>query len=46
MKLIEKQVIKSGINVTKLGGFKENPAKRLYERFNYKVKNPVCLFCA
>ncbi|MBI2662499.1 GNAT family N-acetyltransferase [Candidatus Woesearchaeota archaeon] len=37
LKLIEKQVLKTKTKVIKLEVFKDNPAKKLYERFNYKL---------
>ncbi len=37
MKKIEKEVSKSNIRKIKLEVFKDNPAKRLYEKFGYKI---------
>jgi len=37
MKLIEKQVSKTNKPKIQLEVFKDNPAKRLYERFGYKI---------
>lgn len=37
MKQIEKEVSKSNIRKIKLQVFKDNPAKRLYEKFEYKI---------
>ena len=37
MKLIEEQIIKTKANIIRLEVFKDNPAKKLYERFDYKI---------
>ena len=37
MELIETQAIKTNIKLIKLEVFKDNPAKNLYEKFNYKI---------
>ncbi len=35
--IIEKQVIDFGFNIIRLEVFKDNPAKKLYDKFNYKI---------
>lgn len=37
LKMIEKEVLNTNIKIIRLNVFKDNPAKRLYERFNYKL---------